>query len=55
MAARTRILEYVLLIVASLALVSATLGYPDCRNPQCLPIAVHDAPGVGFDLTAGYG
>ncbi|CAK1358762.1 uncharacterized protein RHO25_002187 [Cercospora beticola] len=55
MAARNRLLEYVLLIVVSLAFVSATVGYPDCRNPRCLPIAVHDAPGVGFDLTAGYG
>ncbi|GIZ38828.1 hypothetical protein CKM354_000222900 [Cercospora kikuchii] len=55
MAARTRLVEYILLIVASLASASATVGYPDCSDPQCLPIAVHDAPGVGFDLTAGYG
>ncbi|PPJ51960.1 hypothetical protein CBER1_10091 [Cercospora berteroae] len=55
MAARTLVKENVLLIVASLAFVSATVGFADCRNPQCLPIASLDAPGVGFDLTAGYG
>ncbi len=32
--------------------------YGDCPTPRCnfcLPTAVHDAPGIGFDLTTSYG
>lgn len=53
MTVKMSILAFVAILLTAPALVWATIGFADC--PSCLPIAVHDAPGVGFDLTAGYG
>ncbi|USW54907.1 hypothetical protein Slin15195_G082260 [Septoria linicola] len=53
MTSKNRLFEAVFLLFISLTVVSATIGYRPCR--ECLSLTVHDAPGVGFDLTADYG
>ncbi|CZT14448.1 uncharacterized protein RCC_00425 [Ramularia collo-cygni] len=49
----TRLLCCIIVLLFSSPFVSATIGFGTCK--RCLPIAIHDAPGVGFDLTASYG
>ncbi|KAJ5219689.1 hypothetical protein N7468_008893 [Penicillium chermesinum] len=44
--------------ILSALLISLVNALYDCPRPRCetcLPVAIHDAPGVGFDLTPSYG
>ncbi|KAJ5984740.1 hypothetical protein N7481_006839 [Penicillium waksmanii] len=45
-------------IILSAFLISLVSALYDCPRPRCetcLPVTIHDAPGVGFDLTPSYG
>lgn len=35
--------------------INAMRDCPMAECEACLPLSIHDAPGVGFDLTAAYG
>lgn len=45
-------------LILSVLIISPVNAVYDCPRPRrrtCLPVAIHDAPGVGFDLTPSYG
>lgn len=46
------------ILITTLYLLSVYAFPSDCARPRCkkcLPVEIHDAPGVGFDLTPSYG